>query len=145
MQLRKAGVPRSLPQPRSPTPSWVPGSRCHDAAALLRRGLHAAAVAVVAEAEAVTYLVGHGGCSANGELRVVGAHASRALGVAHALDGCQTHGGALEGAAPEGEVRRDRAGQESGPPSWDRVRVGGTHVSSCAESWGRRAHSSRRH
>lgn len=71
MQLRKAGVPRSLPQPRSPTPSWVPGSRCHDAAALLRRGLHAAAVAVVAEAEAVTYLVGHGGCSANGELRVV--------------------------------------------------------------------------
>lgn len=150
----------------------VPGGRSHDAASGLGRSLHAAAVGVVAEAEAVANLMGHGGCGANGELRMVlgdrgravtaaveptvsplapargahRAHASRALGAAHALDGRQAHCGALEGAAPGGGARSDRAGPggEAAPPR-TRVRVRGTHVSSCVESWGRCAHSLRRH
>ena len=49
----------------------LPGGRCHDAATLLRGGLHAAARAVVAHAEIVADFVGHrGGCS-DGLLRVV--------------------------------------------------------------------------
>lgn len=188
-EKERALVPRGLPYSPCLTAAFVPGGRGHDTAALLGRRLHTAAVRVVAEAKAVTYLVGHGGCCANGKLRVVlrgsgnsrgglrgcrlllldlpcplppalfspllsgarggggahRAHASGALRATHALDGRQAHGGALEGAAPEGRMQHDLEGPgfwaaRSGP----RVGVGGTHVSSCAESCGRRALSPRR-
>lgn len=49
----------------------LPGSRCHDTAALLRGGLHAAARAVVAHAKIVADFVGHSGSCSDGLLRVV--------------------------------------------------------------------------
>lgn len=49
----------------------LPGGRCHHAAALLRGGLHAAALVVVAHAKVVADLVGHGGGGSDGVLRVV--------------------------------------------------------------------------
>lgn len=189
-EKERALVPRGLPYSPCLTAAFVPGGRGHDTAALLGRRLHTAAVRVVAEAKAVTYLVGHGGCCANGKLRVVlrgsgdsrgrprgrhllpqpflaplppapcspllsgrwgggggahRAHASGALRATHALYGRQAHGVALEGAAPEGRMQHDLEepgfwAARSGP----RVGVGGTHVSSCAESCGRRALSPRR-
>lgn len=45
-----------------------PGGGSHHAASLLGRGLHAAAVVVVAHAEVVADLVGHGGGGADGQL-----------------------------------------------------------------------------
>lgn len=178
MWLRKAPRSRgaSPPPPSTPQLPAVPSGRCHDAAALLLRCLFATAVGVVAEAEAVAYLVGHGGCCANGKLRVVlgwrgdghcglrgsparstslplrggahPAHASRTLSAAHTLYGRQAHSGTPEGAAPKGGAPGDWEEPGVGAARGGvgaRVGVGGTHVSSCAESCGRRAHSPRRH
>lgn len=176
MQPRK-GPRSSGASPAAPLPttgSSVPSGRCHDAATRLSCRLHAAAFGVVAEAKAVAYLVGHGSCSANGELRVVlggrgdghgwlrrppphlpsgpgpcrahRAHASRAVCKAHAFEGCQAHGVTPESAAPEGRVQRDLAMPGGGAAQWGtRVGMGDTHVSSCVESCGRRTHSPRRH
>lgn len=49
----------------------VPCGCLHDAASLLCICLHAATVGVMAEAQAVAYLMGHGGCCADGEFRMV--------------------------------------------------------------------------
>lgn len=49
----------------------IPCGCRHDASSLFYACLRAAAVRVMAEAQAVSYLVSHGGCSADGEFRVV--------------------------------------------------------------------------
>lgn len=51
-------------------PTLPCGSR-HDTATLGRRGLHAAALDVVAHAEVMANLVGHGGGSTDGQFRMV--------------------------------------------------------------------------
>lgn len=154
----------TCPLPR-PSPR-VPRGRGHDAAALLC----AAAVGVVAEAQAVADLVGHGDRSADGELRMVlegawvsprggsftpGPSPGPRLTVLTPPELSERHMPPT-GASPTEEPRKVRplksepsvnrggAGALAVLPAI-RAEVRGTHVSSCVESCGRRAHSSRRH
>lgn len=63
-------VALQLPLAAGAEDTWegVSSGRCHDTASLFRGGLHAAALAVMAHAEVVANLVGHGGCCSNGML-----------------------------------------------------------------------------